>query len=150
MAWVNDIIQGILTGGLYALFACGLSLMFGVMKVVNLAHGDLAVVGAYVALGVITVTHIPTLWSFVIVVPVMALLGYVLQRTLIQGALDRSVLTTLLVTFGLSVVIEFVAAHGGTVQIVDGQFPGAHFRITMPMRATSGDRTEPKAHAHAA
>ncbi|MGO9194197.1 MAG: ABC transporter permease subunit, partial [Streptosporangiaceae bacterium] len=63
MAWVNDIIQGILTGGLYALFACGLSLMFGVMKVVNLAHGDLAVIGGYIAVGVITVTHIPVLWS---------------------------------------------------------------------------------------
>jgi branched-chain amino acid transport system permease protein len=106
MVWVNDIIQGILTGGLYALFACGLSLMFGVMKVVNLAHGDLAIVGAYVALGVIAVTHIPVLWSFVIVVPIMAALGYALQRTVIQAALDRSVLTTLLVTFGLSVVIE--------------------------------------------
>ncbi len=106
MAWVNAIIQGVLTGGLYALFACGLSLMFGVMKVVNLAHGDLAVVAGYVAIGVITVTHIPVLWSFVIVVPVMAVLGYVLQRTIIQGALDRSVLTTLMVTFGLSVVIE--------------------------------------------
>src|ERR1700724_2815603 len=106
MVWVNDIIQGVLTGGLYALFACGLSLMFGVMKVVNLAHGDLAIIGGYVALGVITVTHIPALWSFVIVVPIMALLGYVLQRTLIQAALDRGVLITLLVTFGLSVVIE--------------------------------------------
>ena len=106
MQWVNDIIQGILTGGLYALFACGLSLMFGVMKVVNLAHGDLAVIGAYIALGVITVTHVPVLWSFVIVVPIMAVLGYVLQRTLIQAALDRGVLITLLVTFGLSVVIE--------------------------------------------
>ena len=106
MAWVNAIIQGILTGGLYALFACGLSLMFGVMKVVNLAHGDLAVIAAYVALGVITVTHIPALWSFVIVVPIMAVLGYGLQRTLIQAALDRGVLITLLVTFGLSVVIE--------------------------------------------
>ena len=54
---------------------------------------------------------------------------------------------------GLSVVLEFVAAHGGTVQIVDGEFPGAHFRITMPISATSGDRPakrEPKAHAHAA
>ncbi len=106
MAWVNAIIQGVLTGGLYALFACGLSLMFGVMKVVNLAHGDLAVVAGYVAVGVITVTHIPVLWSFLIVVPVMAVAGYALQRTLIQGALDRSVLTTLIVTFGLSVVIE--------------------------------------------
>jgi branched-chain amino acid transport system permease protein len=106
MAWVNAIIQGVLIGGLYALFACGLSLMFGVMKVVNLAHGDLAVVAGYLAIGVITVINIPVLWSFVIVVPLMAVLGYVLQRTILQGALDRSVLTTLMVTFGLSVVIE--------------------------------------------
>jgi branched-chain amino acid transport system permease protein len=122
MVWVNDIIQGILTGGLYALFACGLSLMFGVMKVVNLAHGDLAIVGGYVALGVITVTHIPVLWSFLIVVPVMAVLGYVLQRTVIQAALDRSVLTTLMVTFGLSVVIEnalleFVSANSQSLGV---------------------------------
>jgi branched-chain amino acid transport system permease protein len=106
MAWVNAIIQGVLVGGLYALFACGLSLMFGVMKVVNLAHGDLAVVAGYIAIGVIAVTHIPVLWSIVIVVPLMAVLGYALQRTILQGALDRSILTTLLVTFGLSVVIE--------------------------------------------
>jgi branched-subunit amino acid ABC-type transport system permease component len=106
MAWVNAIIQGILTGGLYALFACGLSLMFGVMKVVNLAHGDLAILGGYIALGVITITRVPVLWSVLIVVPIMAVLGYVMQRTMIQASLDRSVLTTLLVTFGLSVVIE--------------------------------------------
>jgi branched-chain amino acid transport system permease protein len=106
MVWANAIIQGVLTGGLYALFACGLSLMFGVMKVVNLAHGDLAVVAGYLAIGVIAVTHIPVLWSLLIVVPVMAVLGYVLQRTLFQGALDRGVLTTLIVTFGLSIVIE--------------------------------------------
>lgn len=106
MSWVNAVIQGVLTGGLYALFACGLSLMFGVMKVINLAHGDLAVVAGYVGLGVIAVTHIAAVWSFVLVVPVMAITGYVLQRTLIQSSLDRGVLTTLLVTFGLSVVIE--------------------------------------------
>jgi branched-chain amino acid transport system permease protein len=106
MAWVNAIIQGVLTGGLYALFACGLSLMFGVMKVVNLAHGDLAIVAGYIAVGIITVTHVPVLWSFLIVVPVMAVIGYFLQRTVIQSALDRGVLTTLIVTFGLSIVIE--------------------------------------------
>jgi branched-subunit amino acid ABC-type transport system permease component len=131
MAWVNAIIQGILTGGLYALFACGLSLMFGVMKVVNLAHGDLAIIGGYIALGVITVTHIPVLWSFLIVVPVMAVLGYVLQRTVIQASLDRSILTTLLVTFGLSVVIEnalleFVSANSQALgtgnAIITGSF----------------------------
>jgi branched-chain amino acid transport system permease protein len=106
MAWVNAIIQGILTGGLYALFACGLSLMFGVMKVVNLAHGDLAVVAGYIGVGVIAATHMPFLWSVPIVVVIMAALGYVLQRTLIQAALHRGELTTLIVTFGLSMVIE--------------------------------------------
>jgi branched-chain amino acid transport system permease protein len=106
MIWVNDIIQGILLGGLYALFACGLSLLFGVMKVINLAHGDLAILAGYLAVGVIAVTHIPAVWSFIIVVPLFAALGYLAQRTLIQASLNRGVLTTLLVTFGLSVVIE--------------------------------------------
>jgi branched-chain amino acid transport system permease protein len=138
MAWINAIIQGILVGGLYALFACGLSLMFGVMKVVNLAHGDLAVVAGYVAIGVITVTHIPVLWSFVIVVPLMAALGYVLQRTILQGALDRSVLATLMVTFGLSVVIEngllqFFTANsrgiGSGLALVSGSFSIGQIQI---------------------
>jgi branched-chain amino acid transport system permease protein len=106
MGWVNAIVQGILTGGLYALFACGLSLMFGVMKVVNLAHGDLAVVAAYIGIGVITVTKVPFLWSVPIVVVIMAVLGYVLQRSLLQAAISRGELTTLIVTFGLSIVIE--------------------------------------------
>jgi branched-chain amino acid transport system permease protein len=131
MTWVNAIIQGLLTGGLYALFACGLSLMFGVMKVVNLAHGDLAVVGGYVAVGIITVTHVPVLWSFVLVVPVMAVVGYALQRTLIQSALNRGVLTTLIVTLGLSMVIEnallqFFSANtrgiGSGMTLVTGSF----------------------------
>jgi branched-chain amino acid transport system permease protein len=106
MTWVNAVIQGVMLGGLYALFACGLSLMFGVMKVINLAHGDLAMVAAYIALGVVTITHVPAIWSFVLVVPIFAALGYVLQRTLLQASLNRGVITTLLVTFGLSVVIE--------------------------------------------
>jgi branched-chain amino acid transport system permease protein len=106
MEWVNAIIQGLLTGGLYALFACGLSLMFGVMKVVNLAHGDLAVVAGYIGVGVIAVTHVPVLWSIPVVVVLMAVIGYILQRSLIQGALSRGELTTLIVTFGLSIVIE--------------------------------------------
>jgi branched-chain amino acid transport system permease protein len=131
MTWVNAIIQGLLTGGLYALFACGLSLMFGVMKVVNLAHGDLAVVGGYVAVGIIAATHVPVLWSFVIVVPVMAVIGYALQRTLIQSALNRGVLTTLIVTLGLSMVIEnalleFFSANtrgiGAGMTLVTGSF----------------------------
>ncbi len=122
MSWVNAIVQGIMLGGLYALFACGLSLMFGVMKVINLAHGDLAVVAAYLALGVVAVTHVPMVWSFVLVVPIFAAGGYLLQRTLIQASLNRSILTTLLVTFGLSVVIEnalqqFLSANSRSLSI---------------------------------
>jgi len=122
MSWVNAVIQGVLIGGLYALFACGLSLMFGVMNVVNLAHGDLAVVAAYVALGVIAVTRVPAVWAFLIVVPIFAALGYLLQRTLLQAALNRGVRTTLLVTFGLSVVIEnallqFLSANSHSISI---------------------------------
>lgn len=122
MSWVNAVIQGIMIGGLYALFACGLSLLFGVMNVINLAHGDLAVVAAYVALGVVAITHVPAVWSFLVVVPIFAVLGYILQRTLLQAALNRSVLTTLLVTFGLSVVLEnglqqFLSANSHSIDI---------------------------------
>jgi branched-subunit amino acid ABC-type transport system permease component len=108
VSWVNAIVQGILVGGLFALFACGLSLLFGTMKVINLAHGDLAVVAAFLAVELAPVTHIPVVWSFLLVVPIFVVLGYVGQRTLIQASLDRGPLTTLLVTFGLSVVIENV------------------------------------------
>jgi branched-chain amino acid transport system permease protein len=106
MQWVNAIIQGVLTGGLYALFACGLSLMFGVMKVVNLAHGDLATVAGYIGVGIIAVTKVPVLWSIPIVVVLMAVLGYILQRSLLEAAITRGELTTLIVTFGLSIIIE--------------------------------------------
>lgn len=122
MIWVNVIIQGILVGGFYALFACGLSLMFGVLKVINLAHGDMAVVAAYVAVLLSPHLHIAMVWSFLIVVPIFGLLGYVLQRTLIQRSIDRDPFTTLLVTFGLSVIIEnllleLYTANGRTVNI---------------------------------
>ncbi len=122
MIWVNVLIQGILIGGFYALFACGLSLMFGVLKVINLAHGDMAVVAGYVAVFLTPHLHIPELWSFLVVVPLFGLIGYVLQRTLIQKSIDRDPFTTLLVTFGLSVVIENLllevySANGQTVNI---------------------------------
>ncbi|MGD0691025.1 MAG: branched-chain amino acid ABC transporter permease [Acidimicrobiales bacterium] len=106
MIWLNVIVSGVLLGGFYALFACGLSLMFGVMKIINLAHGDMAVVAGYTAVFLVPKFHLPEVWSFLVVVPIFALLGYVVQRTLLQKSIDRDPFTTLLVTFGLSVVIE--------------------------------------------
>jgi branched-chain amino acid transport system permease protein len=108
MTVLNAIIQGLLLGGLFALFACGLSLMFGVMEVINLAHGDIAVAAVYLALSLIAVTHIPAIWVFVMVVPVFVVGGYFGQRFFLQRSLDSGPITTLLVTFGLSVVLENV------------------------------------------
>src|SRR6516225_2453925 len=106
MHWLNIIVQGVLTGGLYALFAAGLSLIFGVMRLVNIAHGDLIVLAAYLALIVTTTLGINPLLSIIIVVPLMAAIGYALQRTLLNRTLGDDLLPPLLVTFGLSVIIQ--------------------------------------------
>jgi branched-chain amino acid transport system permease protein len=104
--WINTIVQGILLGGLYAMFAAGLSLIFGVMRLVNIAHGDLIVLAAYIALMVVETLGINPLASLVIVVPVMAAIGYALQRGLLNRTLGDDLLPPLLVTFGLSVIIQ--------------------------------------------
>ncbi len=105
MVWLNAVVQGLLLGGLYALLAAGLSLMFGVMRIVNLAHGALAVLAAYVGLVVIESTGVPTFVAILAVVPIMAALGYVLQRGIFNRALSQGGLAPLLAAFGLSVVI---------------------------------------------
>jgi branched-chain amino acid transport system permease protein len=112
MMWVNAIVQGILLGGLFALFACGLSLLFGVIGVINLAHGDLAVLGAYVAIALLPSVSTNDLWALLFVPVMFAAFGYVSQRTLLQRSLDNGQLNTLLVTFGLSVVIQNALLEG--------------------------------------
>lgn len=106
MDWINAIIQGVLLGGLFALFAAGLSLVFGVMRLVNLAHGDLIILPAFIALAVVDVLPVHPLLSLVAVVPVMALFGYALQRGLLNFTLGDDILPPLLVTFGLSILIQ--------------------------------------------
>lgn len=106
MVWVNIIIQGILVGGLYALFAAGLSLIFGVMRLVNIAHGDLIVAAAFLAWTIIGATGIHPLLSLVIVVPLAMLFGYALQYGILNRTLGADILPPLLVTFGLSVILQ--------------------------------------------
>jgi branched-chain amino acid transport system permease protein len=106
MTWLNIITQGIMVGGLYALFAAGLSLIFGVMRLVNIAHGDLIVAAAYLALVVVSATGLHPLASLAIVVPLAMIFGYVLQRGILNRALGKDILPPLLVTFGLSVIIQ--------------------------------------------
>jgi branched-chain amino acid transport system permease protein len=104
--WLNVILQGVLIGGLYAMFAAGLSLIFGVMRLVNIAHGDLIVLAAYVALMVTQTLGLDPLTSLILVVPIMATIGYGLQRGLLNRTLGDDLLPPLLVTFGLSIIIQ--------------------------------------------
>ena len=103
---LNVILQGVLIGGLYAMFAAGLSLIFGVMRLVNIAHGDLIVLAAYLALVVTQTLGLDPLTSLLLVVPAMAIIGYALQRLLLNRTLGDDLLPPLLVTFGLSIIIQ--------------------------------------------
>jgi branched-chain amino acid transport system permease protein len=114
MNWVNAVIQGILLGGLYALIACGLSLTFGVMRIVNLAHGDLAVCGAYLGLVLSAVLGVPVWVTLPLLLPAAFAVGVALQVLLLGRALRHGVLAPVLVTFGLSVMIENLLQVGAT------------------------------------
>lgn len=104
--WVNSILQGVLTGGLYALFATGLAIIFGVMRLVNITHGDFIVLAAFVALVVVEGTGVGPFVSLIAVIPIMAVFGYVLQRGVLNPTLGPDLLPPLLVTFGLSIVVQ--------------------------------------------
>ena len=106
MIWVSVVIQGVLLGAVYSLFACGLSLMFGVMRIINLAHGDIAVVGAYLAWVVATKAGVSPFVSLIVILPAMLVAGYALQVALIARSLRGGQLVPLLTTFGLAIVIQ--------------------------------------------
>jgi len=104
--WADALIQGILLGGLYALFAAGLSLIFGIMRLVNLAHGDLIVLAAFVILTLAAWLGLDPFTATVIALPIMFAAGFALQYLLLNRTLGRDLLPPLLVTFGLSIIIE--------------------------------------------
>ena len=104
--WLDTVIQGVMLGGLYALFAIGLSITYGVMRLVNIAHGDFIVLAAYLALWPVTKLGIH---PFVAILPVAAVMfgvGYILQRVLLNRTIGPDILPPLLVTFGLSILIQ--------------------------------------------
>jgi branched-chain amino acid transport system permease protein len=108
MDWLDTIVQGILLGGLFALFALGLAVIYGVMKLINIAHGDFIVLGAYLALGLAGATHRNPFVVLPLVIVVYMAFGYVLQRTILNRTLGRDLLVPLVVTYGISVIIQNV------------------------------------------
>jgi branched-chain amino acid transport system permease protein len=106
LIFAETFLNGLMLGALYALFGLGLSLSLGVMRMINIAHGDLIVVGAYltsVATGLFGVDPIPAL---LLVVPAMFALGWLMQRLLLNRVVGRGPLAPLLLTFGLSIVLQ--------------------------------------------
>jgi branched-chain amino acid transport system permease protein len=106
MNWVNVTVQGILLGGLYALFAIGLALVFGVMRLVNLAHGDLGILAAFITLGLLRSGHLGLWPAALLSVVIMFAVGYVLQRGLLNFTLGTDDTRPIVVTFGLAIIIQ--------------------------------------------
>lgn len=99
------IIGGLLSGALYALLACGLNLVFGVMKIINLAHAELMLVGAYLAYLLFATIHLHPLLSLFIILPLLFVAGYYLQWLLIERVVGKDELSSLMVTYGLSIIL---------------------------------------------
>lgn len=106
MIFINQIIQGVLLGGYYALIACGLSFMFSVMRIINLAHGSLAILAAYALFVLADRYDVSPFLGLVAVVPAMALIGAGLQRAVLERSARSGLLVPVLSTFGLSIVID--------------------------------------------
>ena len=104
--WIDTIIQGMLLGGLYALFAAGLSLIFGIMRLVNLAHGDLIVLAAFIILAAAHFLGLSAFAATVVALPFMFAAGYGLQFLVLNRTLGPDILPPLLVTFGLSIIVQ--------------------------------------------
>lgn len=112
MIWINQILQGALLGGYYALIACGLSFLFSVMRIINLAHGSLAVLAAYALFWLADQFHISPFFGLVIVLPLAAALGWLLQRTILERSARAGLLVPVLSTFGLSIVLDNLLFQG--------------------------------------
>jgi branched-chain amino acid transport system permease protein len=106
MIWVNQIIQGVLLGGYYALIACGLSFMFSVMGIINIAHGSFAILAAFGLFVLADRFGVSPFLGLVVVVPVMAAVGWALQGAVLERSARAGILVPILSTFGLSIVID--------------------------------------------
>ena len=103
---IETLLQGVLLGGLYCLFALGQSLMFGVMRLTNTAQGDFIVLAAFAAIAGLSVAAVGPWLIALLLLPVAFVFGYALQRHVLNGTLGRDPLPSLVVTFGLSIVIQ--------------------------------------------
>jgi branched-chain amino acid transport system permease protein len=131
----NELITGFFTGlgvgGLFAVVALGLSLVFGVMRLINLAHGELIVLGAYLSFALTQAIGIDPLLSILIVAPVVALIAYPLQRWGLTPVMSKGAEAPLLITFGVSIVLQnlFILIASPDVRSLNASYAAANFTI---------------------
>ena len=136
------LINGLLAGALYALLAGGLNLIFGVMRVINLAHAEFMLIGAFGTYVLFNLYGLHPLLSLLIVVPAIFVVGYYFQRVLIERVVGRPMLTSLLATYGVSIILINVgllifSADFKSVPVLQGSFLVGDLAISKP-RATAG------------
>ncbi|MFY0676720.1 MAG: branched-chain amino acid ABC transporter permease [Neptuniibacter sp.] len=105
---IETIFQGLLLGGLYCIFALGLSLMFGVMRLTNIALGDQIIISGFIAIGIAAILGLNVLLIGICILPIAFISGYLFQRMVLNPTLSKDPLPSLVVTFGLSIVIQNV------------------------------------------
>jgi branched-chain amino acid transport system permease protein len=138
---LQGVVSGLLAGGLYALVALGLSLIFGVMRVINIAHGTLLMLGAYTTFWLFTLTGMNPFVSLLVSAPVLFLVGVVLQRFFVQRVVGAPELSSLLLTFGLSIFIANMAMIAWTsdyrsVEFLTGSFLLGPIAVSKPRLVT--------------
>lgn len=108
MSWLNAIVAGVLLGGLYAMYATGLSVSFGVMRLVNLSHGDMAVASAFLSSTLVLTFGGGPFWTLIVLVPAGFLVGVALQKVMFDRLVGVDPAFQIVATFGLSIVIQNV------------------------------------------
>lgn len=136
------LIGGLLAGALYALLACGLNLVFGVMRVINLAHAEFMLIGAFGAYLLYTWVGLHPFLALLVVVPAVFAFGYFLQHALIERVVGKPLLTSLLATYGLSIVLLntgllIFASDFKSVPVFQGSFVYGEFVLPKPRAAAA-------------
>jgi branched-chain amino acid transport system permease protein len=128
---ITAILSGLGVGGLFAVAALGLSLVFGVMRLINLAHGELIVLGAYLSFAISQAIGLDPLLSILIVAPAVALIAYPLQRWGLTPVMSKGATAPLLITFGVSVVLQnlFILVFTPDVRSLNASYAQANFTI---------------------
>lgn len=106
MVWFDALVQGVLLGGMYAQYALGMALMFGVMRIVNISHGDLVILLSLIGISIAAAWGLGPLPVLIILVPLAVMMGWVLQKAVLNKVVGDDPLPSLIATFGLSIALQ--------------------------------------------